>query len=183
MKKKVAMLCALMLLVCTVSSTMAIAVEQPEDDPVNGADAPVDLTGMEVGDIIYVGDVAIKCVSDDEEGPTPPVTRTITSGFSTVFNGEQSDTQWLSLNSDFKYWYMWVKNTGSKTIVVTIGNDEEARTENQYDVGAGKTYDIWATSAWAAERLQVSFGNGSGMYGNATGVLCDTLNEALKHVH
>lgn len=139
------------------------------------------LENMEVGDIVYIGNIAIQRVADDDEGPSISMTRSTTEGFKvSSFAGNQSLDKTLSLNSTYRYWFIWVDNTSSNKINVTIGNDETTQNNNFHQMPKGKYY-IWSTSKWPAKSQTVSFSNGAGMYGSAAARLCTTLAEAEAH--
>ena len=84
------------------------------------------------------------------------------------------------MNSQYRYWYIWVNNTGSNSIYVTIGNDEAVQSRNCYNIPTGKYY-IWSTVQWSAMTQKVGFTNGTGMHGNAAARLCETQEDAEKH--
>lgn len=140
-----------------------------------------DFENMEVGDIVYVGDIAIQRVADDAQGPGDSMVQTTTEGFSVSdFAGNQSLDKTMSLNSTYKYWFIWIDNTSNNTINVTIGNDEATQTNNFHQIAKGKYY-VWSTNAWPTSSQTVSFSNGAGMYGSAAARLCSTLAEAVAH--
>lgn len=181
MKKRVLALTMAMAMVVSVMAVSAYAAAY--DGPASACEkeAVVDLENMEVGDIVYIGDIAIQRAPDNDEGPSEPVTRTTTEGFSvSSFAGNQSIDKTLPLNSTYRYWFIWVNNTSSNKIIVTIGNDEATQTNNYHAIPKGKYY-IWSTNKWEAKSQTVSFSNGGGMYGSAAARLCTTLKEAEEH--
>lgn len=151
------------------------------EEPAAASGSVAGLAHMEAGDIVYIGDSAIERAADDDEGPSDSVSRQTTEGFKvSSFAGNQSLDKTLSLNSTYRYWFIWVNNTGSNDIIVTIGNDEETQARNYHEMTKGKYY-IWSTNRWSNESHTVSFSNGAGMYGSAAARLCSTLKEAEAH--
>lgn len=143
--------------------------------------APNALAEMAVGDIVYLGDIAIQRAADDDPGPAQGSDGAVTEGFEvTSFGGNKSLNKTLSLNSTCRYFFIWVNNTSSNSIQVTIGNDADTQEENFHQIPQGKYY-IWSTNQWPAESQTVSFSNGAGMYGSAAARLCTTLAEASAH--
>lgn len=136
---------------------------------------------MNVDEIVCTGDIAIERVADDDIGSSDAASGQTTDGFRiSDFAGNQSLDQTLSLNSTYRYWFIWVNNTSSNKIIVTVGNDEETQSNNYCEIPKG-TYCIWSTSKWAAKSQTVSFSNGGGMYGSAAARLCSALKEAEAH--
>ena len=131
----------------------------------------IDFESMEVGDIVYVGDIAIQKAPDDDDGPSGPVTRSTTEGFEVKsFGGNTSVDNVLNLNSTYRYFYIFIKNTGSNTISVTIGNNSSTQSNNFHEIPTGNYY-IWSTNQWAAQSHDVSFSSINGMYGSAKAML------------
>lgn len=172
---------AAMMMVSMLVTTAFATGSAAEPTTASGSGAVADLDNMEVGDIVYIGDIAIERAPDDDEGPSDSVSRQTTEGFKvSSFAGNQSLDKTLSLTSTYRYWFIWVNNTGSNDIIVTIGNDEETQTRNYHEMPKGKYY-IWSTNRWSNESHTVSFSNGAGMYGSAAARLCSTLKEAEAH--
>lgn len=140
----------------------------------------VDVSAMKVGDIIYVGDIAIEKGPDD--APPPVETRVTKGGYNAYFNGELDDREYLDLNNTYKYFYIWSRNDTDSEWMVTIGNTEEIQDRNYHVVGEG-TFYIWSTKAWDPEETLVGYTCGSGMYGQTAARLCSTLKEAEDHTN
>ena len=110
------------------------------EEPAAASGSVAGLAHMEAGDIVYIGDSAIERAADDE-GPSDSVSGQTTEGFQvSSFAGNQSLDKTLSLTSTYRYWFIWVNNTGSKDIIVTIGNDEETHTRNNHEMHKVKYY-------------------------------------------
>ena len=182
MKKRVLALALVMLMVVSAMSVSAYAAAAYDGAASACEEEGVaDLENMEVGDIVYIGDIAIQRAPDDDEGPSEIMPITTTEGFRvSSFAGNQSIDKTLSLNDTYRYWFIWVNNTSSNKIIVTIGNNETTQTNNYHEMPKGRYY-IWSTNKWAAVSQTVSFSNGAGMYGSAAARLCTTLKEAEAH--
>jgi len=181
MKKISLILCAVLLISCFgISASANIVYAQEPDYATTIESASGDFSSMEVGDIIYVGDIAIQKAPDDDPGPSGPATRAVTEGFEVSFGGSTSVDKVLSLNSTYRYFYIYVKNTGSSTISVTVGNDSSTQSDNFHEIPTGNYY-IWSTNRWAAQSHNVSFSSINRMYGSAKAMLCSTLEEAEAH--
>lgn len=138
-----------------------------------------DLTHIAVGDIVYIGDIAIEKVSDDDNGPCE-TSRKTKKGFTVNLDGQTEASETLELSKDYRYFYIWINNTGKTDIIMTIGNDPETEEKNFYKLGKGKHY-VYSTNKWSAEDQNVSFTQGGKMYGQASSRLCSTLKEAQEH--
>ena len=161
----------------------SFAVNQPDDAKTDSEVAlsqNVDLSGMDVGDTIYVGNIAIYRAPDDET--PPPMTRSTKDGYYASYSGQQTDREYLDLNSTYKYFYIWIKNTSNATTkwMITIGNTEKDQENNLYSYGKG-TYYVWSTNAWKAEETLVGYTCGTGLFGETASRLCSTLQEAIDH--
>lgn len=78
----------------------SFAVNHPDDAKTDSEVAlsrNVDLSGMDVGDTIYVGDIAIYRAPDDET--PPPMTRSTKDGYYASYSGQQTDREYLDLNN------------------------------------------------------------------------------------
>lgn len=180
MKRRLIAVAAIVVFLCSAVVYAAASIE-PLSKLSSSVNSESDLENMQVGDIVYIGTTAIQRVADDDEGPSDSIARTTTEGFSvTSFAGNQSLDKTLSLNSTYRYFFVWVNNTSNNKIQVTIGNDETTQTNNFHQISKGKYY-IWSTNQWTAESQTVSFSNGGGMYGSAAARLCSTLAEAEAH--
>ena len=176
----------LLSLVLSVSLCLGITVSVTAADSGNGETASeavvenevIDVSDMEVGDIVYVGDIAIEKVSDDA---LPPIeTRTTTPAYNAFYDGEQEDRQFLNLSNKYQYFYIWFVNEENSNWMITIGNTEEVQDRNYHVVGKGTTY-VWSTKAWDPEETEVGYTCGAGMYGQTSARLCSTLKEAVDH--
>lgn len=160
-------------------SCCGVAFAAPSTESSSSSESEIiDVSDMKVGDIVYVGDIAIEKVSDDA---LPPIeTRTTTPGYSTSYNGKQDDRQFLNLSSKYRYFYIWFVNENNSEWMITIGNTEEVQDRNYHVVGKGTTF-VWSTKAWDPEETEVGYTCGAGMYGETAARLCSTLKEAEEH--
>ena len=182
MKRIALLLCVIMMLSCFATSAFpSTANAETVSASTENEPASIDFESMEVGDIVYVGDIAIQKAPDDDDGPSGPVTRSTTEGFEVKsYGGNTSVDKVLNLNSTYRYFCIYIKNTGSNTISVTIGNNSSTQSNNFHEIPTGNYY-IWSTNQWAAQSHDVSFSSINGMYGSAKAMLCSTLAEAENH--
>jgi hypothetical protein len=120
-------------------------------------------------------DTAIARGADGDTDPS--VTDAEVNGFRQFLDGNTTVNDYLTLNSEYQYFYIKVVNTGDSTISMTIGNDSSTQSENFYQIPTG-TYYIWSTKEWAATSQYVSFSSNNGMSGKVYAYLCSTLAEA-----
>ncbi len=164
-------LCFAMILSCMVITASACEATAGAD----GSEYYFDTTGMEVGDVVYVGGLAFEKAPEDAAPPTGPVTRSSTEGFSvTSFGGNLSMDKTLALNSTYRYFWIYVNNQG-KAMSVSIGGNRYVGT-----VDPGPWY-VYSTEQWPSSSQTVSFSCSTGLYGSANAMLCSTLEEAKNH--
>ena len=90
------------------------------------------------------------------------------------FAGNTSLDTSLTLDSEYRYFCIYVENTSSDAITVSIEND--FGTENVFKCETG-SYCIWSTSEWNEGKYKVSFGSIDGLYGKAKGIRCKELED------
>lgn len=160
----------LILLVCAVLVCCVFLIR--DDGTMNAV--YIDLSEMDVGDVIYSGDLAFEKAPDDAVLPSG-IAQSTTEGFRVVnFGGNTSLNKTLVLNSQYRYFWILVNNEGEK-MSFTIGNDEYFA-----NVSTGSLY-IYSTKAWPATTHTVSFSCDSGLYGSAHAMLCSTQAEVESH--
>ena len=135
------------------------------------------LYDIDVGDTVYFENTAITRGSDDDAGSSSSAEA---EGFMVVLDENTSLDTTLRLTSTYQYFYIKVVNKGDNVIGMTIGNDSSTQSANFHQIPTG-TYYIWSTERWSDSGHAVSFFSNIGMYGNAYGYLCSTLDEAEAH--
>lgn len=138
----------------------------------------INLSEMEVGESVVVGDLVFEKAPDDVTVPSHPGARATTEGFSiSNFGGNTTVDKSLVLNSTYRYFWIRVDNEGAK---MSVSISKNGTHEYFTEVDTGSLY-IYSTQAWSAGTHTVSFSCGSGLQGGARAVLCSSLDEAKAH--
>ncbi|MGC5776758.1 hypothetical protein [Paenibacillus pabuli] len=127
----------------------------------------------EVGDILFDGTYYYERLPDNTqivpEGPSPMAS---TEGFVVSnFAGNTSLDKSIVLSSTYVYWKIWIKNTGSSAITVSIAGDKNG----PHSIPGGETWNIWSDKAWSTGTYKVGFTNGSGMQGQAAARIGESI--------
>lgn len=165
MKKIISVICILSLLAAGTINIMACgsqteAISKSLNESSSSVEAP---------DVDKMGDSEMVDVDPSKPSPTK-----VADAFSVSLNGRISTSANVTFTSEYKYFQMYVKNTGSAAISVDIGN-------NVYRVAANSSKYIYSTSAWGAQTCTFYFGTanaGTAMKGSASCILTTTLAEA-----
>lgn len=174
MKKMFSVILCLSIVLAMVVSASACEVDVKEDTH----NVYINLSEMEVGESVVVGDLVFEKAPDDAILPSHPGARATSDGFYVSnFGGNMTMDKSLVLNSTYRYFWIRVNNTG-ETMSVSISKN--GTHEYFTEVGTGSLY-IYSTRAWSAGTHTVSFSCNSGLRGSANAVLCSSLDEAKAH--
>lgn len=97
-----------------------------------------------------------------------------TEGFKVNFGGNTSLTKQFNLSGDYRYWKIWIKNTGSSSIKYSTTGPTDGKVVT---IPAGETWNVYSTSAWKTGTYNSNFTSGSGMYGEAACRIATTFEE------
>lgn len=128
----------------------------------------------DIGTIIHDGDLIFERLPN---GPIPDTDITpyaSTQGFSVNFNGNQNLTQQFLLSGSYRYWKVWIQNTGSSAIKYSTTGPENGKV---HTIPAGQTWSIYSTKKWRKGTYNSNFTAGSGMYGKAACRIATTFEE------
>lgn len=118
-------------------------------------------------------DSVFEIVADDDMDDRLPCYSSETFSVSS-FGGNTSMSKYFTLAGKAKYWKVWVKNTGSYDIKVSIEGPANSKV---HTVEAGESKYIYSTNEWPAGEYTVNFTGGHGMYGQAAGRIASTIDE------
>lgn len=127
----------------------------------------VELKG-EVGTIIRDGNLVFQRVADAADPAKNNVSEITplasTEGFTVTLDGNTSLTKQFNLAGDYRYWKVWIQNTGTSSIMYSTTGPENGKV---YTIPAGETWNVYSTQPWKTGTYNANFTSGSGMKGKA----------------
>lgn len=134
------------------------------------------IIGGEVGDIIKVGDLIFEILQNDPEITKDNLISKSTEGYDVILDNNTSLSKDFNLAGDYKYWKVWVQNTGKNKIVVSTMLDGKAD-PSPVIVEGYVTTAIYTTKPVKSGTYVSSFTSGAGMKGKAACRIATSLSE------
>lgn len=134
------------------------------------------IIGGEVGDIIKVGDLIFEILPNDTEIPKDNLTRESTEGYDVILDNNRSLSKEFNLAGDYKYWKVWIQNTGKNNIVVSTMPKGKVD-PSPVIVEGYVTAAIYTTKPVKSGTYVSSFTGGAGMKGKAVCRIATSLSE------
>lgn len=179
--KKIAGILALSLIMVigVVGTSAALASDNGLEE---GALDHIVLEG-EPGDIVVVGDLTFKCISNEEmdqriSGPMP---LSSTMRFSNIQLSGTEMSRSFEMTSNYPWAKVWIQNTNNGTIEFTITKGSETGyvvKGSACTIPANSNWEVWATKEWDPDMYYANFTSGkSGLKGTTSCRVASTQPE------
>lgn len=183
MKKIVAMLCALCMIMAIPAMAMEVSSPMPEAAVSLGTEnSDKTVIEGEVGDKFAVGDLVFEIVSVEEinEVLEAPVTRASTGRFNIDLSGS-SLSQDFEVTTNYPWAKVWVNNSGSGDIQFTITKGSKTGyvvKGSEVTIKAGTSTSVYSTKAWDPDIYYANFTCGkAGLKGTSSCRVASTQHE------
>lgn len=137
----------------------------------------------EPGDVVVVGDLIFKCISNDEmdQRISGPVTIASTMRFSNIQLSGTEMSRSFEMTSNYPWAKVWIQNTNDGTIEFTITKGSETGyvvKGSECTIPAKSNWEVWATKEWDPDIYYANFTSGkSGLQGTTSCRVASTQGE------